>query len=777
VDTAGLSTDQTVTVIVADVNEAPSDITLGSAPTALTTSGNASLVSGTTYQLTPNAQSQSGAVWGAVNLAQDVTITSKMFFGANNNGADGMAFAFQNQSATAAGTGAAGFGVAGVSSAFGISFDTYFNNFNNEINSDSTQFFRQGQTHTQGTAFDTANAHDNIEDGLWHDVVIVWNASTKTLSYSLDGVAIDSKTYDVVATDWGGNANGFFGFGAGTGGSTNQQQVEIISVQTGSTTAIAENSTSGAVVGLAAAVDPDRTGTVTYSLTDTAGGRFAINSSTGQITVASGAVLDAEVNSNHRIVVQATDQGSQSFNKTLTINVSNVNEAPVDVSTSIQNVTVANFGFESGVLPDNQSSAATSWVATGSAGQWNPSTSHYPSGSGTEGSNVGYANQGGSLSQTVATNFDSSTNYRLTVDVGTKLDQPLHTFAVRLYAGSNLLGVYNGASTTPGTWQTINLDINGSQFAAYQGQALKIELANTSSYGSQTNFDNVRLDSSTAIATIAENSSNGAVVTTVTGLDRDAGNTLTYSLTNNAGGRFAINSTTGQITVANGSLLDFEAATSHAVVVRGTDQGGLTYDRTMTIAVTNASEAPTAIAVGSAANLVTNGTMEAGVGTYTAGVAPTGWTATGASGGFSMASRSSEGSGLVAFNGNGSTIGGQLSQTINTVAGQTYTLAFDMAGHGDATNLTNHVLLVEAISGGTTVLSQNATDSTTSTAGAGTGAGYNTYTYTFTASRSTRPCNKQYARGTLMQRSNSRKSSAGCKGNGKGTLIASNKSA
>ncbi len=53
-------------------------------------------------------------------------------------------------------------------------------------------------------AFDSPNAHDNLEDGQWRDIVVSWNATTKTLSYSLDGVAIDSKTYDVVATNWGG---------------------------------------------------------------------------------------------------------------------------------------------------------------------------------------------------------------------------------------------------------------------------------------------------------------------------------------------------------------------------------------------------------------------------------------------------------------------------------------------------------------------------------------------------------------------------------------------
>jgi VCBS repeat-containing protein len=81
-------------------------------------------------------------------------------------------------------------------------------------------------------------------------------------------------------------------------------------------------------------------------------------------------------------------------------------------------------------------------------------------------------------------------------------------------------------------------------------------------------------------------------VGTVTGSDPDAGDTKSYSLTNTAGGRFAINRTTGALTVANSTLLNYEAATSHAVTVRVTDRGGLTYDETFTINLTNVNEAP-----------------------------------------------------------------------------------------------------------------------------------------------------------------------------------------
>jgi hypothetical protein len=84
---------------------------------------------------------------------------------------------------------------------------------------------------------------------------------------------------------------------------------------------------------------------------------------------------------------------------------------------------------------------------------------------------------------------------------------------------------------------------------------------------------------------VAENSANGTVVGTVTGTDPDAGASLHYALVDDAGGRFAINPVTGAITVANGTLLDYETAHSHQITVRTADQGGLALDKNFTIAV------------------------------------------------------------------------------------------------------------------------------------------------------------------------------------------------
>ncbi len=70
--------------------------------------------------------------------------------------------------------------------------------------------------------------------------------------------------------------------------------------------------------------------------------------------------------------------------------------------------------------------------------------------------------------------------------------------------------------------------------------------------------------------------------------------------------------------MVDGTLLDFEAATSHTVVVRATDLGGLTFDKTLTIGITNVNEAPVAIVD------TTTGVEAGGIANATVGTNPTG---------------------------------------------------------------------------------------------------------------------------------------------------------
>src|SRR5690606_11245463 len=95
------------------------------------------------------------------------------------------------------------------------------------------------------------------------------------------------------------------------------------------------------------------------------------------------------------------------------------------------------------------------------------------------------------------------------------------------------------------------------------------------------------IDGDSAANKINEYSAKGTLV----GIDADAisdnagGGSIIYSLTNNAGGRFAIDAASGVVSLANSALIDYADATSHQITVRATNALGAFVDKTFTIAV------------------------------------------------------------------------------------------------------------------------------------------------------------------------------------------------
>src|SRR5207237_1087776 len=102
--------------------------------------------------------------------------------------------------------------------------------------------------------------------------------------------------------------------------------------------AVNENAAVGTVVGVTAfASDADATtNAVSYSLFDSAAGRFAIDSTTGVITVA-GAV-DRELAASLNITVRATSADGSTADQSFSIAVNDVDEfdvsTPTDTNTS-----------------------------------------------------------------------------------------------------------------------------------------------------------------------------------------------------------------------------------------------------------------------------------------------------------------------------------------------------------------------------------------------------------------------------------------------------------
>lgn len=154
--------------------------------------------------------------------------------------------------------------------------------------------------------------------------------------------------------------------------------------------------------------------------------------------------------------------------------------------------------------------------------------------------------------------------------------------------------------STAGVWKLTQAQTTGLKVIAPAGwsQDLSLSVTARASEGGQTAISSAKTTTviinapptgATLSGSVNENAANGTTVGTVMGIDPDAGDALTYTLLDNAGGRFALTSA-GVLSVANGSLLNYEAATSHNITVRVTDSFGQIKDQVLTVAVNNVNE-------------------------------------------------------------------------------------------------------------------------------------------------------------------------------------------
>ena len=148
----------------------------------------------------------------------------------------------------------------------------------------------------------------------------------EALNYEADGASLDLT---VTATDIHGvTATQVVTV---TVTDVNEAAIGTLADSDASANAVAENAPPGTPVGVTAlAVDADGTDTVTYHLSDDAGGRFAIDPTTGVVTVAG--ALDFEVADNHALEITATSSDGSTTTQSLTIAVTDQDEAPVITS-------------------------------------------------------------------------------------------------------------------------------------------------------------------------------------------------------------------------------------------------------------------------------------------------------------------------------------------------------------------------------------------------------------------------------------------------------------
>jgi gliding motility-associated-like protein len=186
-------------------------------------------------RLTSNNQRDAlGYAWYRTRI--DLTNSFQLQFNANFgirdlNGADGIVAIFQNdpRGQNAVGLTGGSLGMSGVTPSFGVEFDTFDNTATNsqgDLNEDHIAFNVNGQVQTPLLPAVPALPNGaNIEDGRYHNVKILWNATSQTMQVYFDGNLRTSFTGDIVTRFFNNNPLVYWGFSATTGGSQNDQSI------------------------------------------------------------------------------------------------------------------------------------------------------------------------------------------------------------------------------------------------------------------------------------------------------------------------------------------------------------------------------------------------------------------------------------------------------------------------------------------------------------------------------------------------------------------------
>jgi len=398
-------------------------------------------------------------------------------------------------------------------------------------------------------------------------------STARTLSYSVHDGLLASDEYDSVITIAGTND----GPVNTTGGATAANEDDAAVAITGLSVADADSGTLTVTLSVArgtinvapgaAVITGNGTGTVEIT-----GSQSDINA---MLAAVNGVTYTPTPNVNGADTLTMTsDDGTDQDVDIEAINVAAVNDAPTvagdgteDAAPIVQDMP-SPVGQSVASLFGGQYSDATDQVAGGSSadpfvgvavtangssgatGQWQ----YY---NGISWVNIGPASDGSAVL------LSASTSVRFNPAAGFTGSAP--TLTARLVDGS-------GGALTSGT--VADASVNGGT-SRYSGGTVTL--------GQTVLVGNTAPTGVNGTLAVIEDANNGTTVGTVTAVDPDS-STFTYSLVNDAGGRFNISSA-GVVTVENGLLLDYEQNSSHVIRVRIDDnEGGVSeFDMNVTI--------------------------------------------------------------------------------------------------------------------------------------------------------------------------------------------------
>ena len=411
------------------------------------------------------------------------------------------------------------------------------------------------------------------------------------------------------------------------------QDMETDGDQTDQERTVAENTAAGEDIGAEVAATDPNDDNLTYTLGGTDRASFDIDRGTGQLKTK--AALNKEVKDTYMVTVTATDPSGLSDTISVTIKVTNVDENPVIMR-----------GPDANVAPEFASATTSRTVAENTAAgedignpvaanDANRDTLAYTLG-GTDAASFDIDPATGQLKTEATLDFETKASYSVTVtatdgddasdivEVTVTVTNAKEDGIVTLSSDMLIVGeavtatVADPDGVTAGTemWQwaraddagfTMNAEeITGATMASYtpmeaeDGKYLRASVNYDDGYGADmaeatgadvvTDVVTSNRPPAFAMATtsrdVAENSEADAVVgDPVVATDPDNDDVI-YALSGADATDFLIHNT-GQITVGQGTMLDFETRTTYTVTVTATDPAGATDTIEVTINVTN----------------------------------------------------------------------------------------------------------------------------------------------------------------------------------------------
>lgn len=298
-----------------------------------------------------------------------------------------------------------------------------------------------------------------------------------------------------------------------------------------SNASVNENETAGVTVGSLSGTDQDAGETLTFSLVsgdgDEGNDYFEINNSNQLITKS---VFNYENADEYSIRLMVSDADGASFEKVLSIDVLNVNDAPTAISLS-----------STGISENGGANVTVGTLSATDEDEQDTHTFTLVSGTGAEDNGV-FEISSGQLKAKVDFNYEEKASYSIRLKV---------------------------------------TDAGGLSYESVQ--VINIQNVNESPTG-------LAISNSS----LGENQGADAFIATLTATDPDAGSTFTFELANGAGSSnnssFSISNSNE---LRANSSFDFESKSSYSIGLKVSDGGGLSYEKQFTISVTDKNDSPT----------------------------------------------------------------------------------------------------------------------------------------------------------------------------------------